>query len=40
MLAMSELVIGLLVGSCIGYGFRALISHRRRVASKRRLGLI
>jgi hypothetical protein len=37
---MSDLVFGLLIGAGIGYGFRALLSRRRRVATKRRLGLI
>ena len=37
--AMFDLVFGLVVGSCIGYGVRAFISRYRRVASRRRFGL-
>jgi len=36
---MFDLVFGLVVGACIGYGVRAFISHRRHAASRRRLGL-
>ena len=35
---MSDLVFGLVVGACIGYGLRAFISHQRRIAAKRRVG--
>ena len=37
---MFDLGFGLIVGACIGYGVRSFISHQRRVATKRRLGLI
>jgi len=36
---MFELVFGLVVGGCFGYGVRAFISHRRRIAMKQRLGM-
>jgi len=37
--AMSEMAIGLVVGAVIGYGIRAFMSHYRRAAAKRRLGV-
>jgi hypothetical protein len=37
---MFDLVFGLVVGTCIGYGIRALISRYRHLATKRRLGII
>jgi hypothetical protein len=36
---MFEFVFGLIVGSLLGYGLRAFISHRRRIATKQRLGM-
>ena len=36
---MFELVFGLVVGTCFGYGVRSFISHCRHVATRRRLGL-
>ena len=36
---MFDLVFGVVVGTCFGYAIRSFISHRRRIVTKRRLGL-
>ncbi len=36
---MFDFVIGLIVGTCFGYAIRSFISHRKRLVTKRRLGL-
>ena len=36
---MLDLVFGVIVGTCFGYAMRSFISHRRRLVTKRRLGL-
>jgi hypothetical protein len=37
---MFDLMVGMVVGTCFGYGLRSFISHRRRLITKQRLGLI
>ena len=36
---MFELAFGLVVGACLGYGVRSCLSHYRRIATRRRLGV-
>jgi hypothetical protein len=36
---MFELTFGFVVGTCVGYGVRAFISHYRHLSTRRRLGM-
>jgi len=36
---MFDFVFGVVVGTCFGYAIRSFISHRKRIETKRRLGL-
>jgi hypothetical protein len=37
--AMFDLAFALIVGACLGYGLRSFLSHQRRAALKKRLGM-